>query len=163
MNITKTEFTKKMRDWFEKYLEDSYSPEYDIDVILPKSSLSMINRGDLKSISDISSYEFRPDILGILTGADGSKLAFLNRNMHAIGIKDIGELLCYCRLAKPIEAFISSLKGVATEVTLLLMRLDVQERLLKYDNKYITLFGWNSQLDEPEIRSMIPSSKREKF
>ena len=118
----------------------------------------------MKTISNFSSFEFKPDILGILTGKKSGtiELVFLNRRVSAISLQEIGELLCYCRVANPKEAFLCSLKGLPTEVSLLLLNNEIQDRLLKYnEGTYITIFKWDQIEKEVDLRSVFPSQKKD--
>lgn len=164
MRFAKSEFTKAMGKWLADYLENSYSKEYDIKVFIPQSTLSRLSSSEFKGIPNSSSFEFKPDILGVLTNkmTGNNELVFLNRSISAISLKEIGEILCYCRLANPREAFICSPKGVPTELNLLLLDDVIQNRLLNYgDDRYIALFKWNHLKSEVDMRSVFPTSKKE--
>ncbi|MHA1303911.1 MAG: hypothetical protein ACTSQE_17090 [Candidatus Heimdallarchaeaceae archaeon] len=166
MKISKSDFTKTIRQWLVSYLEKMYAENYAIEVFVPESSLSRLSFSGVKSIPNSSSFEFKPDILGVLTNKNNGsvELVFLNRTMSAISLQEIGEILCYCRLANPKVAFICSPKGVPTEINLLLIDDDIQNRLLNYsDDRCVTVFKWNQLKSEVDLKSVFPMSQKEKF
>ena len=164
MKITKSAFTKIMSKWLVKYLTAMYSEKYSIEVIIPKSTLAKLSSRKIKTIPDFSSFEFKPDILGILKNKENGKaeLVFMNRSINAISLKEIGEMLCYCRLANPKDAFICSPKGAPTEVILLLHEDSIQTRLLNYSGcRFITLFKYDTQNDKVDEKFLFPKSKKD--
>lgn len=163
MALTKPEYTKIMKIWLESYLKKKYSKEYDIEVLIPTSNLSKLSNHSLKQIPEYSSFDFNPDLLGILINKNNKKveLVFLNRSISAISLQEIGECICYCRLANPLEAFISSPKGLPTEVNLLLLNDEIQKRLLKYTaDSSITIFKWDENSKKVDLKSIFPQKMK---
>ena len=155
--VTKPEFTEIMKKWLEKYLK-KYSEEYSINIVCPNSSLSKIAIEDIKRVPDYASFEFKPDVLGILVNKTNKdvKLVFLNRSISAISLKEIGELICYSRLAKPIESFLVSTKGLPNEVNLLLLDKDNEKRILSFDSNFVKIFRFDTEKDSIDQKSIYP-------
>ena len=166
MSLTKPEFTKIMEKWLFDYLKENYSDDYNIEALVPSSNLSKLSNDSVKEIDGYSSFEFKPDVLGILSSkTDGEiKLVLLNRSTSAISLKEIGELQCYCRLAKPLLAFIASPKGLPEEVNLLLINEDMQKSILTYEkDSSIVAFRWDGNSKAIDKLSIFPIEKRDEF
>lgn len=163
MNLNKIEFTGLMSRWLKDYLVRSYSEKYTVEVIIPGSNLSKLANLSIKSIENYYSYEFAPDVLGILTDNETKKteLVFLNRSLNAISLKEIGELYCYSKIANPILSFIVSLKGLPKEVNLILLNKEIQDKLLNYvPKRNIIFFRWDAENEEIDSKSVFPISER---
>ena len=164
---TKPEFTDVMKSWLEKYLRGQYSKDYHICVLIPNSHLSKIAIDDVKKIDNYSSFEFAPDILGLLIpkiSTEKPKLIFMNRSVSAISLKEIGELYCYSKLANPFLAFIVSPKGLSNEVNFLLLNKGIEKNLLNYyDDKFIITFRWDENAKKIDKKSIFPIEKQNEF
>src|SRR3989344_1273778 len=141
------EFTKKLKIWLDEFLKkDTFSKYELLDIIIPESSLSKINNGYIKSLQDYSSWDFKPDLLGILMDKETkhTRLVLVNRSTSSISLKEIGEIHCYAKLVDAEYAFIISTNGLSNEVSILLLETDIHDRLLKYSgNKTIIIGSWN--------------------
>lgn len=166
MPLTKPEFVDLMKEWMERYLRKTYSGEYDIEVIVPSSNISKLQIEAIKKVENYSSFEFSPDILGVLRNKKTKeiKLAFMNRSISAISLKEIGELHCYSKLANPIFSCIVSPKGLPNEVNLLLLNKDIELKLLKYsENKFINIFRWDETTNNVDKKSIFPLDELTEF
>lgn len=164
--MKKSEFEKIIEEWLLRFLKNRYSKDYDVKVTRPNSNLSKIALKEIKTIERYSSFEFKPDILGILSHKKSKKikLIFLNRSISAISLKDIGELRLYSNLAKPELSLIASPKGLPEEINLLLLDKKIQESLLNYEkDKSIILFRWVINKNNIDKISIFPISKRKEF
>ena len=156
--VTKLEFTEIMKKWLNKYLE-KYSKEYNIKIICPKSNLSKIALAEIKKLPNYSSFEFKPDVLGILINKlnKETKLIFLNRTTLATSLKEIGEIICYSRLAKPLESFLVSLRGLPNGVNLLLLDKEKERSILFFDEeKFVILFRYDIEKESIDPNSVYP-------
>ena len=166
MNFDKDKITQELINWLNIYLKKKYSKDHYVKVLIPSSNLSKISLKEIKTIENYSSFEFKPDILGILTekNTNKNKLIFMNRSLSAISLKELGEMYCYSKLARPFLAFIISPKGLPQEVNLLLLNKKIEKRILEYsENKYICVFKWDSENKKPEERTIFPIKLKESF
>ena len=159
--MNKSQFTDLMKVWIESYLQNKYGKSYHVSVVIPTSNISRLPRTEIKDcVTNYSSFEFSPDIIGILkhkTLTNKVELVFLNRSMASISLKEIGEMQCYCRIADPLEAFIVSSKGLPQEINMLLLDDVISTSLLKYSsNKFINVFTWNATKGDIEPLSIFP-------
>lgn len=144
MPSAKEILSSELCSWLNGYLSEKYSKEYNVEVLIPKGYLSKLPNKSMKQIPNFSSFEFKPDVLGILTSKNqptNVKLVFVNRSVNALSLKEIGEILCYARIAKPIEAFLVSPKALANEVNLILLDSTKQQKVLKFGDSKMLCIG----------------------
>lgn len=156
MNREKEKYTQIVKKWLEHFLKRKYSINYDIEVIVPGSNICRLPNPSIKKIKNYPLFDFKPDILGVLTNKKNSEVEFifLNRLINAISIKDVGEMNVYSNLADPLLSFIISAKGLPSEVNNLLLNERIEESLLNYGNeKSIVLFRLldNNSIDKKTI------------
>ena len=147
MQTLKNSLKIDIKKWLAWYLTHHYSKTYDICITIPNNWISKLPDNKIKSIANYSSFVFKPDILGILTSKQNRKntrLIFVNRSENAISLKEIGELLCYSRIANPLESILLSPKSIANEVNLILLDRARQENILKYNSGYIKIGNFNN-------------------
>ncbi len=159
--MDKSQFTDIMKYWLENYLQDKYRESYHVSIVIPSSNISKLPDKEIKdTVENYSSFEFYPDILGILkhkTITNKVELVFLNRSITSISLKEIGEIQCYCRIADPLEAFIVSSKGLPQEINMLLLDEVISTSLLKYSsNKFINAFTWDLTKGGIDLLSIFP-------
>lgn len=162
--MDKETYTKLLRDWLEGFLTAKFSSTHEIiNVLIPETSLSKLNDESLKQIANYSSWEFKPDVLGILKERTSGKfeLVLLNRSTSALSLKEIGEINCYARLTGAFLAMVSSLNGVSNEVNILLLEDEIRNRVLNYDGKSILIFGWDEKNNQINKDSIIPLNQKE--
>ncbi len=159
MSSEKEKLSESLKTWLESYLNQKYSKDYDITVLIPSSNISKLPDPNIKkNIKNYGSLEFSPDILGILKEKknDHAHLILLNRSTSPITLKEIGEMQCYCRLADPLEAFIISIKGLPQEINILLINDPISKSLLNYNNKNIVVFTWDMSSNTIDPLSTFP-------
>jgi hypothetical protein len=162
--MDKDELSRRIKDWLTQFFNDNYKDTYSLlDVIIDPTVLSRINNKHIKSLANHSSWEFSPDILGIIENKLNKDIGvvFINRTVSSISLKEIGELFLYSKLAKVEFSFLVSSVGVSNEVNILLVDNDIRKRLLNFDiNKNITIFTWNESIN---INSVLPIDSRKFF
>ena len=158
--MDKNTFTQTVRNWLEKFLRMRLTDSHEVlEVLIPESSLSKLNNEHIKSIANYSSWDFKPDVVAILQEKDTKKitLAILNRSNSALSLKEIGEINLYAKLCGAEFAFLTSLNGISSEVSLLLIEDEIRERLLEYSpNKNIIIFSWSEADNNVDSKSIVP-------
>lgn len=142
MASTKEILSENLLHWLENYLEKKYSEEYFIEALMPKSYISKLPNDNIKKIPNYSSFDFKPDLLGILQLKENPnivELVFVNRSASSLSLKEIGEIICYSRIASPKEAFLISPKALANEVNLILLDRSMQANILSYNDKFVKI------------------------
>lgn len=154
------ELYEPMRKWLQEYLEDKYpncqiitqdTSEIDLDVALDQYGL-------ISEFPKTVGLPIQIDVLGIIKGKDKTKLAFIEAKKEHLNTHHLGQLLIYCRLVTPAEAFLmSSLDmGSLDKILKNLHRKDI----LTYgtNNEYILhVSKWNVLENHPDMGTMIPS------
>ncbi|WP_270642991.1 hypothetical protein [Limosilactobacillus mucosae] len=155
------ELYEPMRVWLQEYLEDRYpsckvvtqvTSEINLDDALQQHDL-------LTDFPKIVGLPIQIDVLGIMIdNKKKTKLAFIEAKKSQLNLHNLGQLLIYCRLANPSEAFLMSSLGMGSLNKLLrnLNRLDI----LTFGNKsekMIHVSTWNILEDHPDMKTMIPS------
>jgi hypothetical protein len=104
---------------------------------------------------ECGAWEARVDVVGVIASDRRADLAFVELKWQAITLRDVGQLLGYCRVCRPAHAFLLSPRGVSGELRRLLTvygRLDV----LQFENRSIYVGSWNESRSEPDWSSLIP-------
>jgi hypothetical protein len=156
--MNKDQLSLELKDWLRSYLSGRAEIEV-IDVIIPESNISKLNIDSVKSLSGYSTWDFKPDVLGIikLIKSEEVKLVLLNRTTSAISLREIGEIRLYSQLVDPLMSFLISLNGVSSDVAVLLLDNQIEQRLLKYaEDKEIIIFTWSESSVKQD--SVIPLS-----
>jgi hypothetical protein len=142
MASAKEILSEKLLSWLNEYLTEKYSSKYSVEVFIPKSYISKLPNDNIKKIPNYTSFDFKPDILGILKSKEEPntvKLIFVNRSPSSLSLKEIGEIICYSRIANPEEAFLISPKALANEVNLILLDKVMQMNVLSYGDKSVKI------------------------
>lgn len=155
--LNKPELTNIIIKWLEEFLTRKYGKEYNIYIEVPERNLNLLNNKDIKSIKNYSFFTFKPDIIGILKHKKNQKveLVIVNRELKSIGLRELGELQCYCRLAKPLLAIWFSLQGLSGAIDRLINH-NKKQGILEYDNKKIIILRWDSFKREIDKFSISP-------
>lgn len=160
--LTKPELTEIVKKWLEEFLIKKYGKEYEIYVEIPERTLNLLNNRDLKELKNISFFNFKPDLIGILKNKSNKsvELVIVNRELKSIGLRELGELQCYCRLSNPFLAIWISLQGLAGPIDKLINH-NKKQGILEYENKKIIILRWDQFKKEIDKFSISPIEYRE--
>ena len=129
-------------NWLKKYLiKNGYK-----DVIVQETASfhldRFISRNEIFSDFDFcENYKIKPDIVGFLL--DINKLVFVEVKINELTLKDIGQLIGYCLVAKPKESILISPRPPSIN---LIKILKSNPYLLEYgDGKRIKLANWDGE------------------
>ncbi len=163
--MEKNDFTERMRQWLESFLKRRLALTHDVlEVLAPTSSLSKLNNEHIKGLQNYSSWDFKPDILGIIQDkkTNQKEIVLLNRSTSALSLKEIGEINCYARLTKASLVFLTSTRGLSSEVNILLLDDDIRKRVLQLNGGgEITIFAWDEGTDSINQNSIVPFTKKD--
>tara|TARA_Y100001936_G_C16086351_1_gene682047 strand:+ start:1743 stop:2234 length:492 start_codon:yes stop_codon:yes gene_type:complete len=162
--MDKQEFTNILQNWLEEFAKKKFSNEYEIKVIIPNSNLNILQDVDLSKMVNVGLMEFKPDILGILTNKKTKQieLILLNREIKKFGLREIGEMLCYCRLTNPKLAIMASLKGLSPDIDKMINHQKRKE-ILEFNDNVIQLFRWDQHKTRIDKYSITPIESKEFF
>ncbi len=165
MIMDKDTFTKLMESWLGTYLSKKYSKSHNVHTMIPQSNLDLIPNNFLKKLSNISLMQFKPDILGILVDKkDESKieLVFLNRETKKFSLREIGEMLCYCRIANPKHAFMTSINGLSPAVDKMINHYK-NNKIISFNENQIIIFRWDEKASNIDEYSITPIEEKDFF
>lgn len=162
--MEKEAFTKLMHQWLETFTKEKFSNENYIDVIIPGSNLNILSHEELSKVPNVGLMEFKPDVLGILThkATKKTELIFLNRETKKFSLKELGEMLCYCRIAKPTLALMASLQGLSPAVDRMINHLK-KRGVISFNGNNIVIFRWDEKLGNIDKYSITPIESRDIF
>ncbi len=165
--MDKNKLSSELATWLPIFINDNFKSEFEIlEVHTSPSQIAKINSLHIKSLPNYSSWEFSPDVLGVLKRKSDNtiQLALLNRAVSGLSLKEIGELHCYAKLTKACFAFLVSTAGVSNEVNILLVDKPIRDRLLNFaHDKSITIFTWSESLSAVIKNSILPVEMRPFF
>ncbi|MBC8491425.1 MAG: hypothetical protein H8D42_02595 [Candidatus Marinimicrobia bacterium] len=146
--------------WLKNYLLSKYK-NAEISVFdTHKTNLSKFLQ--IKSLhrkfSEFDTFEIKTDITAVLTIKERTELVFVEVKSNPITLKDIGQLLGYCRVAKPIEAFLISPEGISTALHNLLIKYGKID-ILGFEKNMIKIAKWNIDSNDIDYSSIIPRGK----
>lgn len=147
-----------MRDWFENYLKDHYKG-YEITVVDTHYETLDRSLRKLGIVCDVAvGLDIQIDIVGVAKNKRGEKLFFIEAKKTDLTIRDLGQLLIYCRLIDPEEAFLitSAALGGLDKMLNVCKRRD----LLNFGNnkaiKLVRVSEWDITKNQPVWNTMIP-------
>ena len=135
--------------WLCNYLKKLYPKLEVLTYDTSKHYLSkFMTRNNLVDIYETyAEYDIKPDIVGFIK--DKKEFVFIEVKIGAIELKNIGQLLGYCCIAKPKIAFVIS-SGYPSRS--LIKTLEFNKELLKYDkDSYIKVGVWKEKEKNVEI------------
>jgi len=161
--MNKADLIKILKPWLKKFLEKKFS-NYEVEIEVLTTTINKIDNKKLKKLENYSFLEIKPDVLGILKHKKTGeiKLVFLNREDKSIGVREIGEMLCFCRLAKPIVAIMVSTKGLSSEVDKMINH-QKKHKILSFDKQKIKIFRWDEMKSDIDKLTITPMEDRNFF
>lgn len=101
-------------------------------------------------------FDIRVDITGIVHKKREAHLVFVECKLGAISLRDISQLLGYCRVAQPKSAFIISPEGISEHVSYLLKTYHRYDVLQYNDTSRIHVATWNHDRHEIDTSTILP-------
>jgi len=137
--------TKKEKDlylpmckWLEKFLKDRYSNSlievYDTSLKSLSNFIAVNNYGTMFP-PEWQSWDIHVDITGLIITNGKAELAFIEAKIGELSLRELSQLLGYCRVAHPLHAFLLSPDGCAGSLTSLLVSYSRRDVLEYYIEK----------------------------
>lgn len=151
-----------MCKWLKTYLCDKFKNKKCNVIVMDSHSVyldSVLEKYDvIKYYPHIVGLKIQIDVLGIVIFKDKAELYFIEAKKNALTLKDLGQLLIYCKLCNPEEAYLLSSGGLGSlEKVLANLR---REDLLDYGTgkriKKIKVSKWDIIRDSVDHHSIIP-------
>lgn len=162
--MNKLELNQQVISWLHNYVENKLLNSHVIvEIFCPSRALSHENNPNLKKIHEFNTWEFKPDIVGILRSKVGNTfdVIFINTCSNSTSLRQIGEQRVYSLVAKPLLSMVISEKGSSNDVSLLMLEEEIRERSLTYDtDKTIYVVGWDEESSRPHPDKIIPLERK---
>lgn len=118
-NVRKeTELYKGMCKWLTKYLEDKFRGEKCNIIVVDCHSNNLDSVLDSYGIChyypQVVGLKIEIDILGMVIWDSKAELYFIEAKKTPLTLQNLGQLLIYCKLCNPEEAFLLSSSGLGS-------------------------------------------------
>ena len=151
-----------MCKWLESYLKDKYRNEACSVFVVDCPSLYLysilIEYIVIEYYPQVIGLKIEIDVLGIVIWKNSAKIFFIEAKKTQLNLQNLGQLLVYCLLCNPEEAFLLSSASLGT-LNNVLKNLG-REDLLKYESekslKRIIVGKWDISRKSLDYQSVIP-------
>jgi hypothetical protein len=156
--MTEKEIYPQIVQWLSKYLKSHYKKSKiivkDTHTIALSKFLKVI--GMDKKFPEYTAYDIKVDVTGVISSFNKTHLVFVECKINFIKLLDVGQLLGYSLVAKPIFSFLVSPKGISDSLHNLL-KIYGRYDILKYDKeRSIKIAKWDINKKEPLWDSLLP-------
>lgn len=112
------ELYEEMRSWLQTYLEDKYKGKKCKIVTVDCHSVnldSILENFDIiKYYPQVVGLQIEIDVLGMVIWGTKAEIYFIEAKKTQLTLQNLGQLLVYCKLCNPEEAFLLSSAGVGS-------------------------------------------------
>jgi hypothetical protein len=127
--------------------QDTHST--DLSAFLRKEGLH-------RSFKDYTAYEIQVDVTGVIETRLSVELAFVECKVGPITLRDVGQLLGYSLVARPVLSFLVSPCGLSDKLRSLLLAFGRQDILTYATGRMIRLAAWDVTRGEVDLASIVP-------
>lgn len=163
-NNVKSEFDlyPAMCKWLKVHLEDKYKNKKSEVVVVDCHSVyldSILGKYDvIKYYPQVVGLKIQIDVLGIAMLEDKADIYLIEAKKTALNLQNLGQLLIYCKLCNPEEAYLLSSGGLGS-LKKVLNNLN-REDLLDYGSgkriKKIKVAKWDIVKEGIDNHSIVP-------
>lgn len=156
------ELYDKMCAWLQVYLEDKYKRQNCKVVVVDCHS---VNLDAVLEQYDIIQYypqavglKIEIDVLGMVIWKDRAEIYFIEAKKTQLTLQNLGQLLIYCKLCNPEEAYLLSSAGLGSlnKVLNVLQRTDLLDFGSGKRIKKMKVAKWDVSRNTIDNHSMIP-------
>ncbi len=158
MTIKEQSLYPEVRSWLEKRLQVLF-PRWKVkafDTSRFKLSGFLERFGLSDSFPDSDGFEIQVDVTGVLQRGNDKELAFVECKCAPITLKDVGQILGYSRVARPVLAVITSPAGISGQLNLLLTTYNRVDLLDYAPGKRLKVATWDIGRKQIHPNSVIP-------
>lgn len=146
-----------IREWFENYLRSKYRSA-NVSVFDTHNrilSRFLQENGFHIHFPMFDTFEIKVDLSGIIERKGTFDLAFVEVKKNPINLRDVGQLLGYCKVANPLSAFIISPNWISTPLHRLILNYG-KENILQFSNRKIRVAEWNLDSKSINYDNLLP-------
>ena len=154
------ELYEPMRLWFGRYLTGKYAgwSVHTVDSHARTLDIVLEEYGVIDSYPQVVGLDIQIDVLGIMTRGGKASIAFIEAKKNPLTLHDLGQLLVYCRLCDPAEAFLLSSRSMGS-LNKIVNNLH-REDLLDYGNgkavKKMFVGKWDVGRNAVDFATLVP-------
>ena len=164
MNNVRREFDlyPGMCKWLESYLKNKHKKTTSNIIVIDCHSQTLDRilqkHNVLKYFPKTVGLKIEIDVLGMVIGEKSAKLYFIEAKKTKLTLPDLGQLLMYCKLCDPEEAFLLSSSGLGSlkKVLIALAREDLLDFGSGIKIKKIKVAKWDVLKNTIENSSSVP-------
>ena len=150
----------KIEIWIKKFILKKKN--YKLVDIIKSEDLSKINNEYIKNFKSYSSWCFTPDFTVIIQNTSNEKfeIMLINRTHKSVGLREIGEIMCFNKIINPTFSFLISRKGHSEEISFFMIDDNFNKKLVNYNDKNLIIFAFNDDNENIRKESIIPLACR---
>lgn len=151
-----------MCDWLEIYLNDKYRTKkcdiYVVDCHSVNLDSVLAQYGIIKYYPQAVGLKIEIDVLGMAIWENKAEIFFIEAKKTPLTLQNLGQLLVYCKLCNPEEAFLLSSAGLGSldKVLNVLSREDLLDFGTGKRIKKIKIAEWDVARKNINYHSIIP-------
>jgi len=148
--------------WLQSYLSGKYPRAQVRCLVSPDISLRRVieDEGWAAHFPECDAYDMQIDVLGCILGPGHVEIVFVEVKLAPLTLRDLGQLLGYCLVARPLRGILMSPKGPNTYLSKLL-RVYSRQDVLSYragtDTRQIAVCRWDENARCVDYSSVIPT------
>lgn len=154
------ELYEPMQYWLKNYLNDRYRGAHVITIDAHARTLDSFleENGIIDQYPQTVGLDIQIDVLGLVSRKGKTDIVFIEAKKTQLNLRDLGQLWAYCKLCKPLEAFLLSSAGIGS-LNKVLNHLSRQDLLEMGDGNSIRKMRvgkWDLSKKALDFASIIP-------
>ena len=151
-----------MCGWLQVYLEDKYKRQNCKVVVVDCHSVNLdavLEQYDIiQYYPQVVGLKIEIDVLGMVIWKDRAEIYFIEAKKTQLTLQNLGQLLIYCKLCNPEEAYLLSSAGLGSlnKVLNVLQRTDLLDFGSGKRIKKMKVAKWDVSRNTIDNHSMIP-------
>ncbi|MFI3169374.1 MAG: hypothetical protein R3Y06_05460 [Faecalibacterium sp.] len=157
-----TELYAGMCNWLQTYLEDKYSRTTCNVIVVDCHSVNLDavleQYGIIQYYPQTVGLKIEIDVLGMVIWDNKAEIYFIEAKKTQLTLQNLGQLLVYCRLCNPQEAYLLSSAGLGSlkKVLTILNREDLLNFGTGKTIKKMKVAKWDIRRNTIDNHSLIP-------
>lgn len=159
-----TDLYAGMCKWLKEYLDDKYRSQkcevFVVDCHAVNLDSVLQQYGIINYYPQTVGLRIEIDVLGMVIWQNKAEIFFIEAKNTPLTLHNLGQILVYCKLCNPEEAFLLSSKGLGSlnKVLNLLKREDLLDFGSGKRIKKIRVAKWDADRNTVDYHSIVPKS-----
>lgn len=163
--MTENDLYPEIATWLSKFLRQRHKKAEIIVEDTHRIHLSdfLIRIGVQSKFPEFNAYDIKVDITGVIGSTKKTDLVFIECKTKAIKLLDVGQILGYSLVAKPLYSYLLSPEGLSDPLNRLLKAYGRYD-ILRYGRELtLKIAQWDMKRNEPLWDTMLPSGEYDSF